>query len=203
MRKIEIVDFLPFGEDDIVLLPLLLLLFLLGDHTTGDGIKMAMAIGADIKDITAVQVILSPPLSSPFPLPSSPLQVHPTGLVHPDEPEAKLKFLAAEALRGVGGILIDANGKRFCDELGRRDYVSESMMKNKGPFRLILGPGSAKEIEWHCKHYVVRFLSSPLSLLSSPPLLSSSLHFLPSSSSSSFPLFSFISNLIPSRAVAS
>lgn len=50
-------------------------------------------------------------------------QVHPTGLVHPDEPEAKVKFLAAEALRGVGGVLIDREGNRFADELGRRDYV--------------------------------------------------------------------------------
>jgi predicted heme/steroid binding protein len=100
---------------------------------------MAMAIGADLKDIREVQV-------------------HPTGLVHPDEPDAKLKFLAAEALRGVGGIMIDGNGKRFCNELGRRDYVSEEMVKGKGPFRLILNSGSAKEIEWHCKHYVGRGL---------------------------------------------
>lgn len=64
--------------------------------------------------------------------------MHPTGLVHPDEPDAKVKFLAAEALRGVGGILIDANGKRFADELGRRDYVTGEMNKNKGPFRLVL-----------------------------------------------------------------
>ena len=49
------------------------------------------------------------------------VQVHPTGLVNPNEPDAKVKFLAAEALRGVGGILLDANGERFCDELGRRD----------------------------------------------------------------------------------
>lgn len=41
----------------------------------------------------------------------------------PKEPDAKVKFLAAEALRGVGGILLDANGNRFCDELGHRDYV--------------------------------------------------------------------------------
>jgi succinate dehydrogenase/fumarate reductase flavoprotein subunit len=32
--------------------------------------------------------------------------------------------LAAEALRGCGGILLDANGERFADELGRRDYVT-------------------------------------------------------------------------------
>ena len=40
-----------------------------------------------------------------------------SGLVDPKEPDAKVKFLAAEALRGVGGILLDANGNRFCDEL--------------------------------------------------------------------------------------
>jgi succinate dehydrogenase/fumarate reductase flavoprotein subunit len=43
-------------------------------------------------------------------------QVHPTGLVKPDDPDAKVKFLAAEALRGVGGIVLDAMGNRFCNE---------------------------------------------------------------------------------------
>jgi len=110
-----------------------------GDHCTGDGIKMASAIGGGMVDMERVQV-------------------HPTGLVHPDEPNAKLKFLAAEALRGCGGLLLDADGKRFCNELGRRDYVSEQMMKGKGPFRLVLNGGASKEIEWHCKHYVGRGL---------------------------------------------
>lgn len=64
--------------------------------------------------------------------------MHPTGLVHPDEPDAKVKFLAAEALRGVGGLLLDASGHRFCDELGRRDYVTGEMWKGKAPFRLVL-----------------------------------------------------------------
>ena len=86
------------------------------------------------------------------------VQVHPTGLVHPDDPDAKVKFLAAEALRGCGGILLDANGNRFCDELGRRDYVTGEMNKNKGPFRLVLNSKASKEIEWHCKHYCGRKL---------------------------------------------
>ena len=98
---------------------------------------MAQEIGAGVVDMESVQV-------------------HPTGLVNPSEPEAKVKFLAAEALRGVGGILLDANGNRFCDELGRRDYVSGEMNRNKGPFRLILNGKASKEIEWHCKHYVGR-----------------------------------------------
>lgn len=50
------------------------------------------------------------------------VQVHPTGLVDPNEPDAKVKFLAAEALRGCGGLLLNKNGDRFCDELGHRDY---------------------------------------------------------------------------------
>merc|ERR1711920_12062 len=88
------------------------------------------------------------------------VQVHPTGLVHPDEPDAKVKFLAAEALRGVGGVLLDIEGKRFANELGRRDYVTGMMWKNKGVtlgnttgFFLCLNGKASKEIEWHCKHY--------------------------------------------------
>jgi len=108
-----------------------------GEHCTGDGIKMALAHGAGTYDLESVQV-------------------HPTGLVHPDEPEAKVKFLAAEALRGVGGVLIDREGNRFADELGRRDYVSGEMYKGKAPFRLCLNSKASKEIEWHCKHYVGR-----------------------------------------------
>ncbi len=46
------------------------------------------------------------------------MQVHPTGLVEPGDPEAKVKWLAAEALRGAGGIILDNQGRRFCDEVG-------------------------------------------------------------------------------------
>merc|ERR1719389_1551573 len=108
-----------------------------GEHCTGDGIKMGEAIGAKSIDLEWVQV-------------------HPTGLVKPDEPDAKIKFLAAEALRGVGGLVIDANGNRFANELGRRDYVTGEMWKNKPPFRLCLNKAASEEIIWHCKHYTGR-----------------------------------------------
>jgi flavocytochrome c len=110
-----------------------------GDHCTGDGIKMAAAAGANTVDLEKVQV-------------------HPTGLVDPKEPDAKVKFLAAEALRGCGGLLLDADGNRFCDELGHRDYVTGMMNKNKFPIRLILNTAASKEIEWHCRHYEGRGL---------------------------------------------
>jgi len=110
-----------------------------GDHCSGDGIKMALAIGAGTKDMERVQV-------------------HPTGLINPEEPDAKVKFLAAEALRGCGALLLDRDGNRFCNELGRRDYVSGKMFEGKGPFRLVLNGAASKEIEWHCKHYCGRGL---------------------------------------------
>merc|ERR1711937_199547 len=84
------------------------------------------------------------------------VQVHPTGLVKPDDPDAKVKFLAAEALRGVGGLVFDKDGKRFANELGRRDYVTGEMWKNKPPFRLVLNKAASDEILWHCKHYTGR-----------------------------------------------
>jgi len=108
-----------------------------GEHCTGDAIKIGEGIGAKTVDLEWVQV-------------------HPTGLVKPDDPDAKVKFLAAEALRGVGGLVLDANGKRFCNELGRRDYVTGEMWKNKPPFRLCLNKAASDEIIWHCKHYTGR-----------------------------------------------
>merc|ERR1719491_1533284 len=108
-----------------------------GEHCTGDGIKMGEKIGVKTSDLEWVQV-------------------HPTGLVKPDDPDAKVKFLAAEALRGVGGLVFVRDGKRFANELGRRDYVTGEMWKNKPPFRLCLNKAAAEEIIWHCKHYTGR-----------------------------------------------
>merc|ERR1712054_636015 len=57
---------------------------------------------------------------------------------------------------GVGGLVIDKEGKRFANELGRRDYVTGEMWKNKPPFRLCLNKLASDEIIWHCKHYTGR-----------------------------------------------
>lgn len=109
-----------------------------GEHCTGDGISFSQAIGAQAIDLKHVQV-------------------HPTGLVHQDDPDNRVKFLAAEALRGEGGIILDKDGKRFCNDLGTRDYVTGEMWKhNNGPYRLVLNENSYKNIAWHCKHYCGR-----------------------------------------------
>lgn len=116
-----------------------------GPHCTGDGIKLAVAAGSGTFDMEAVQV-------------------HPTGLVDPSEPDAKVKFLAAEALRGSGGIILDREGNRFCDELGKRDYVTGRMwFHDKAPYRLVLNKKSTDLISWHCEHYCGRGLMKELS----------------------------------------
>ncbi|KAF2869330.1 fumarate reductase [Massariosphaeria phaeospora] len=114
-----------------------------GAHATGDGHKMLMAMGANGIDMDKVQV-------------------HPTGLVDPKDPTAKTKFLAAEALRGEGGILLNNKGQRFCDDLGHRDYVSGKMWeeKEKGqwPIRLILNSKASNVLDFHTRHYSGRGL---------------------------------------------
>ncbi|TVY20510.1 Fumarate reductase [Lachnellula arida] len=114
-----------------------------GVHATGDGQKMVMAIGGNGIDMDKVQV-------------------HPTGLVDPKDPGSKWKFLAAEALRGEGGLLLNGDGDRFCDELGHRDYVSGEMWKEKDkgkfPVRLLLNSKASKVLDFHTRHYSGRGL---------------------------------------------
>ena len=64
-----------------------------GDFSTGDGISLATALGAGTVDMEKVQV-------------------HPTGWVDPSDPTNPSKVLAAELMRGVGGMLINSEGKR-------------------------------------------------------------------------------------------
>ena len=104
------------------------------EHCTGDGIKMGEAIGVKTIDLEWVQV-------------------H-----QPDDPVAKIKFLASEALRGVGGLVFDALGNLFAYKLGTRDCVTGEMWKNKLPFRLALNMAAFDEIALHA---LQAFVASP------------------------------------------
>ncbi|KAK7729413.1 Osmotic growth protein [Botryosphaeria dothidea] len=119
-----------------------------GAHATGDGHKMLMSIGANGIDMDKVQV-------------------HPTGLIDPKDPGSKWKFLAAEALRGEGGLLLNGKGQRFSDELGHRDYVSGKMWeeKEKGlwPIRLVLNSKASNVLDFHTRHYSGRGLMKKIS----------------------------------------
>ncbi|VDM20707.1 unnamed protein product [Wuchereria bancrofti] len=81
-----------------------------GPWATGRGVKMARAMGAALVGMQNVQI-------------------HPTAFVDPKDPAATTKFLAAEALRGKGAILLNDKGERFVNELGRRDHVTDKILK--------------------------------------------------------------------------
>ncbi|GMH80576.1 hypothetical protein TL16_g08603, partial [Triparma laevis f. inornata] len=80
-----------------------------GDFSTGDGISVATALGAAVVDMDKVQL-------------------HPTGWVDPSDPTAGTKTLAAELMRGVGGVLLNTKGERFCNEVSTRSNVTHHML---------------------------------------------------------------------------
>ena len=82
-----------------------------GASTQGIGIKMGRKIGIGLIGMDQVQV-------------------HPTGFVLLSDRFNKNKWLAPELLRGVGGILVNQTGERFCNELGTRDYVTKQITEN-------------------------------------------------------------------------
>ncbi|KAI0425138.1 FAD binding domain-containing protein [Xylaria sp. FL1042] len=104
------------------------------------------------------------------------VQIHPTGFVDPKDPEAPYKFLAAEALRGEGGILLSAaDGRRFVNEMERRDVASEAIMalpprsppqepgQESGGVRqwevtLLLDPGACEAAGSHLGFYLFKGL---------------------------------------------
>ena len=74
------------------------------------------------------------------------------GVEKPDDPDDKIIFPADEALRSVKGLVSDAQGNLFANKLGRRDYRTGEIWKNKPTFRLALYKAVFDEIVWHCKH---------------------------------------------------
>lgn len=75
---------------------------------TGDGIKLGQAVGAATVDLDQIQI-------------------HPTV-------EQSTSALITEGLRGDGAILVNAEGKRFTDEVGTRDVVSAAEIAQPGSF---------------------------------------------------------------------
>ncbi|MGI8558611.1 MAG: L-aspartate oxidase [Solirubrobacteraceae bacterium] len=71
----------------------------------GSGLLLAHAAGAQLADLEFVQF-------------------HPTAVIGVPGREG---FLISEAVRGEGGLLLDANGRRFVDELAPRDEVARAI----------------------------------------------------------------------------
>ncbi|EGY15184.1 osmotic growth protein [Verticillium dahliae VdLs.17] len=99
------------------------------------------------------------------------VQVHPTGFVDPKAPTARYKFLAAEMLRGEGGILLSSDGRRFVNELATREVVSRAIMQQGQPagdedeatvrqwdVTLVLDPGACEAAGSHLGFYLFKGL---------------------------------------------
>lgn len=78
----------------------------------GDGITMGVAVGAAVVDMDQIQV-------------------HPTI-------EYNTSALITEGLRGDGAILVNAEGERFCDEVGTRDEVSAAEFEQTGSYSWLI-----------------------------------------------------------------
>ncbi|CAO2647610.1 Nn.00g085320.m01.CDS01 [Neocucurbitaria sp. VM-36] len=93
------------------------------------------------------------------------VQVHPTGFVDPANQASPLKFLAAEMLRGEGGILL-LEGKRFVDELDTREKVANaitvtaptSQSPKQWTIQIVLDEGTYQAAKAHVDFYIFKGL---------------------------------------------
>lgn len=100
------------------------------------------------------------------------VQVHPTSFIDPKDPLNPVKFLAAELLRGEGGILLNREGKRFVNEMGTRKFVTDSITgleaKEDSPRQwdvsLVLDEGVYENASAHVDFYVFKELMRKTSL---------------------------------------
>lgn len=121
-----------------------------GAQTTGDGQNILEKLGADMIDMDQIQV-------------------HPTGLVDPTDRIAGWKFLGAEALRGLGGILLNpSTGKRFVNELTTRDIVTaaiqEQCPKDDNRAYLVMGQGIYEVLKNNLDFYMFKKLIQKVTL---------------------------------------
>lgn len=76
------------------------------------------------------------------------VQLHPTGFVDPSQPGSTSKFLAPEALRGSGGVLLNQQGHRFANELGSRSYLTDCIHQNCLPCETDLSTGKPQTVAY-------------------------------------------------------
>lgn len=79
---------------------------------TGDGIRMAEAVGAATVDMEQIQL-------------------HPTVY-------QETSTLVSEKMRSLGSILVNQEGKRFCNDLSTRDAVSAAELEQTGGYAYII-----------------------------------------------------------------
>ena len=95
---------------------------------TGDGILMAEAVGADTVDMEQIQL--------------HPTVYQETGL------------LVSESVRSMGGILVNAEGKRFTNDMSTRDAVSAAELEQPGAYAYIIFDQRIVDDLKSCEKYI-------------------------------------------------
>lgn len=98
------------------------------------------------------------------------VQIHPTSLYSTQPGRA---FLISESCRGEGAVLLDANGKRFTDELQPRDVVSAAIYRQMAAegsefVRLSFANMPKDEITGHFKNIYQRCLEEGFDITREP-----------------------------------
>ena len=110
------------------------------------------------------------------------VQVHPTGFVDPAASESPLKFLAAEVLRGEGGILL-SGGKRFVNELQTRQVVTNAVLATpvasevpkQWDVQILLDEGAYEAAQSHVGFYLFKKIMQKVTVKELEPVVAETL----------------------------
>ncbi len=101
---------------------------------TGDGIIMAEAIGAATVDMEQIQL-------------------HPTVY-------QETSMLVSEKMRSLGAILVNQEGKRFCNDLSTRDVVSAAELEQTGGYAYIIFDQNLVDQNKSAQQYIDKGMAS-------------------------------------------
>ncbi len=101
---------------------------------TGDGILMAEAVGAATVDMDKIQL-------------------HPTVY-------QETSMLVSEKMRSLGSILVNQEGKRFCNDLSTRDAVSAAELEQTGGYAYIVFDQNLVDQNKSAKEYIALGMAS-------------------------------------------
>ena len=101
---------------------------------TGDGILMAEAIGAATVDMEQIQL-------------------HPTVY-------QETSMLVSEKMRSLGSILVNQEGKRFCNDLSTRDAVSAAELQQTGGYAYIVFDQNLVDNNKSAKEYIAQGMAA-------------------------------------------
>ena len=101
---------------------------------TGDGILMAEAIGAATVDMEKIQL-------------------HPTVY-------QETSMLVSEKMRSLGSILVNQEGKRFCNDLSTRDAVSAAELEQTGGYAYIVFDQNLVDNNKSAKEYIAQGMAA-------------------------------------------